>query len=97
MQLFKDKKTLLYSSLLAVVLVGGYFAFFNTKNVPDLTSTMEDPTARVSGDLLSTLSSLNVIKLDNTIFSDPAFTALSDFGVTIPLQPAGRRNPFAPI
>ena len=29
--------------------------------------------------------------------TDPVFASLTDFGVTIPPQNAGRRNPFAPV
>ncbi len=47
--------------------------------------------------LLITLAGLNTIRLDGDIFTDPVFASLTDFGVIIPPQQAGRRNPFLPI
>lgn len=71
-----------------------YFTYFSGSTAP-LTASSVDQS--VSGDLLVTLNSLHTIKLDNSIFGDPVFASLSDFGVSIPAQDAGRRNPFAPI
>lgn len=51
----------------------------------------------LSQELLTTLGKLHTIKLDPTVFSDPVFVSLTDFGVIIPPQAAGRRNPFAPV
>jgi short subunit fatty acids transporter len=56
-----------------------------------------EPSSPLSSDLLATLGSLNTITLDETIFSDETFRSLTDFGVTIPPQAIGRRNPFAPL
>ncbi len=98
MQLFKDKKTLIYGGILTILLVVAYYVMFaGNDSGPVITSTADDPNAAVSQNLLLTLNSLNVIKLDETVFSDPVFVSLSDFGVIIPAQPIGRRNPFAPI
>jgi len=98
MQLFKDKKTVIYGLVLTALLIVAYFVMFADKGEgPALTAVSEDPTSAVSRDLLKTLSSLSVIKLDESLFADPVFTSLSDFGVIIPAQPIGRRNPFAPI
>jgi hypothetical protein len=46
---------------------------------------------------LVTLSNLRTIELDESIFQEPIFMSLSDFGVVIPPEAIGRRNPFAPI
>lgn len=80
-----------------MLLVIAYFVMFAKGEQPIITTTAEDPTAEVSRDLIATLNSLNTIRLDETLFSDPVFISLSDFGVIIPAQPIGRRNPFAPI
>ena len=53
--------------------------------------------AAVGQDLLAALALLRTIQLDTSIFSDPIFESLSDWGKTIPPQPIGRRNPFAPL
>jgi hypothetical protein len=98
MQFFRNNKTSLYGGTLLILMALAYFMFFSgDSSDPLLTTTAEDPTSQVSRDLLITLTNLNVIRLDETIFTDPVFVSLSDFGVTIPPQPVGRRNPFAPL
>lgn len=73
-----------------------YFMFFSGS--PNEGAVMpENATDNVSRELVITLSNLNTIRLDNSIFTDPVFLSLSDFGVQIPLQNVGRRNPFAPF
>ena len=39
---------------------------------------------------------LQSIKLDDSIFSDPAYLALKQYQVTIPTVPLGRQYPFTP-
>lgn len=76
-----------------------YWAFFmQNGSTPALTTTDVGVTAPAQ-ELLATLAALNTIQLDahSTLFQDPAFVSLTDFGVVIPLQPVGRRNPFAPL
>lgn len=53
--------------------------------------------AVVGQDLLAALALLKTIQLDTSIFTDPIFKSLSDWGKKIPPQPVGRRNPFAPL
>ena len=97
MQFIKDNK--MYIAIIAVVLVGGwaYFTFFSGGGGGSSAVLTTDTASPLSQDVLATLSSLHTIKLDNTIFSDPVFTSLTDYGVAIPPESAGRRNPFAPI
>ncbi len=91
MNFFKTNKILTGVLVLAVFAVL-YFALYSLQSTPSLTSS--DQVSPVSQQLLVTLSNLHTIKLDGSIFSDPAFQSLTDFGVVIPSQPAGRRNPF---
>lgn len=49
----------------------------------------------VGRDLLVLLAQLKTTKLNTSIFDDPLFVSLQDFGVAIAPQPVGRRNPFA--
>ncbi len=90
------------SNILAVIigvvlLVGvGYYLISSGGSAPALTSSA-DGTSVASQQLLTTLSSLRTIKLNSGIFSDPVFVSLTDFGVVIPKQSTGRRNPFAPL
>ena len=85
--------------VVGVLLLGGlyvYVSFFSSPaSSPALTAS--DSSAALSQSLLATLQSLHTIKLDNSIFSEPSFQSLTDFGVVIPSQPVGRRNPFAPL
>ena len=48
-------------------------------------------------DLVETLLALRAVKLDGTIFTEPAFTGLTDFSTPIIPEPVGRPNPFAPL
>lgn len=94
MNFIKTNKVLLGG---IAVICGAVFLYYSYAGsaAPLLTSATE--TSPVSQELLVTLGSLRTIQLDPSLFSDPVFLSLSDFGVTIPPQQAGRRNPFAPV
>jgi hypothetical protein len=47
-------------------------------------------------DIVATLLQLRTVSLDGTVFINPAFRALQDFGSEIVTEPVGRENPFAP-
>lgn len=93
MDFLKNNKILTGVLVLAVFGVL-YFALYSYQSTPALTAS--DQVSPVSQQLLVTLSNLHTIRLDGSIFADPAFQSLTDFGVVIPSQPAGRRNPFLP-
>ncbi len=80
-----------------VVLALLYYFFFlsGPTSAPLASPTGND--SPVTQNLLVTLSSLHTIKLNGAIFADPVFISLTDFGVVIPTQNVGRRNPFAPL
>ncbi len=87
MQFIKDNKTYIILILLALAGVWAYFTYFSGGSAaPAVLST--DDTSPLSQDVLSTLSSLNTIKLDDSIFSNPVFTALTDYSVAIPPETA---------
>ena len=48
-------------------------------------------------DLVATLLQLRSVSLEGTIFGDPSFLSLQDFGSQIVPEPVGRPNPFAPL
>jgi hypothetical protein len=73
-----------------------YFAYFSGGS-SSATLSSSDANTTLSQNLLVTLQNLHTIKLDNSIFSDPAFQSLTDFGVTIPPENVGRGNPFLPL
>lgn len=58
-------------------------------------STFSAPDADVQG-VLTILNQLKAVSIDETIFSDPAFMALTDYHRNIAPQPKGRPNPFLP-
>ena len=62
--------------------------------IPGVDATSTNPL--VAKDFLVLLSNVKNIKLDDTIFSDPAFNSLHDSSITlIPDGTEGRPNPFA--
>lgn len=93
MDFLKKNKVTIGAGAAMLLMLYVYLTYFSGGTAP-LSTTSSDT---VSGDLLVTLNNLNTIKLDEGIFKDPVFMSLSDFGVTLPTQAAGRRNPFAPV
>ncbi len=89
--------------ILTVVLAGSFYSysyFFGgaTESSEVLSVTSPSPeNGDVGGDLLVTLSDLRSMKLEQSIFSDPAFQSLKNFRVELGSEPVGRDNPFAPI
>ena len=47
-------------------------------------------------EIVRLLLDMRSIRLDGSLFEDPAFRSLRDFGRSIIAEPVGRRNPFAP-
>ena len=95
-QFLKDNKMLTLGGIVVICGALVYFMFFAGPS-GDPVVVEQDETSNVSRELIITLSNLNTIRLDDSIFKDPVFLSLSDFGVQIPLQNVGRRNPFAPF
>ncbi len=95
MDILKNKK--LMGVLAGVVVVAlGYYWWSSGSSAPLLSSSGEG-TSPMSQEILVTLGQLHTIKLDPSVFTNPVFVSLTDFGVTIPPQQSGRRNPFAPV
>jgi len=62
------------------------------------TSSASSVDAAITQDFLSLLLNVQNIKLDGSIFSDPAFTSLRDSSIVLVADGTeGRPNPFAPI
>ena len=96
MSLLKNKFILL---LLAGVIVAGvvWYSFMRDKGGKLLqTEDITKPTA-VDSDVVTILLQLRAVSLSGTIFTDPAFISLKDFGRQIIPEPIGRPNPFAPL
>ncbi len=94
MQFLKDNKIYIAGVVAVAALLWIYFMYFSgSSSAPTLTSDQTD--SPISQDILVTLSNLHTIRLNDAIFSDPVFTSLTDYGVAIPAQNAGRPNPFS--
>ena len=91
-------------NLVAIVLIGavvlaGVWYVFSSDRTPSNTLLSNEILAEegdVERDILNTLLALRAVSLSGTIFSDPAFGILQDFGTQIVQEPVGRPNPFAP-
>ncbi len=94
MDILKNKT--LMGGVAAIVLLSLVYYVWNTAGSSELLSTTGG-TSPLSQEILTTLGQLQTLRLDPSLFKDPVFVSLSDFGATIPPQQAGRRNPFAPV
>lgn len=95
MDILKNKMVL---GGVAVVLLGScVYYLWNTAGQGPLLSGGGEAASPLSQEILLTLGQLHTLKLDPKLFTDPTFVSLTDFGVTIPPQNAGRRNPFSPV
>jgi hypothetical protein len=56
-----------------------------------------DPSQATASQFSATLSNINHIALDTSIFSDPGYKALRDYPVALGTAVIGRQNPFAPL
>ena len=84
-----------------VVFAIGYFYYSGGTPSPvsgSLLQTQVSPEANAaSARILSLLNQIRTLKIDTSIFKDPAYMTLTDYSVAIPAVPVGRPNPFAPI
>jgi hypothetical protein len=98
MSLLKNKIVMLV--LAGVVLAGiVWYSFLGGGGVKAPLLTTEDLTAQgaIDSDVVAILLQLRAVSLSGTIFSDPVFRSLQDFGSEIVPEPVGRQNPFAPL
>lgn len=96
MDFLKENKVPILAGVLLLAGIYVYMTYFAGSSAP-ATLTASDADATLSQHLLDTLQNLHTIKLDNAIFAEPTFQSLTDFGVIIPLEAVGRRNPFVPL
>lgn len=102
MQWIKQHKMLFLGLVIGVAAVAWYGLTQNSAPEPLLTTVSPtgsgSPTeGSADQELVATLLALRAVTLSGTIFQDPAFTSLRDFGTTIVAEPVGRPNPFAPL
>ncbi|MEK7170321.1 MAG: hypothetical protein AAB767_03475 [Patescibacteria group bacterium] len=94
-----NKRIVLGFAGILIVLLGVFFYLLagtdGSTEGPVTTLSASPLDTTLGRELLSALAELKSTKLDTSIFDDPVFASLQDFGVEIPAQPVGRRNPFA--
>ncbi len=91
-------RNLIATLVIGALVLGGMWYFFSSGGDDEelLTTTIvaeENPAER---GIVDTLLTLRAVSLSGTIFSDPVFRVLRDFGSEIIPEPTGRTNPFAP-
>jgi hypothetical protein len=96
MNLFRQYQTAFTFVIVVAVLYGGYTLFFASSSAP-VVSVTTTPGAGPDQDLVALLFQLRGIRLDNSVFADPVFKSLQDFGKDLVQEPVGRQNPFAPL
>lgn len=95
---------LIFIIIIMLIVVGVWFGLSQggaPAAVLTTTSASGAPTSAKSSvadqELVGTLLTLRAVTLAGTIFSEPAFSSLQDYGTTIVPEPVGRLNPFAPL
>jgi len=92
---------LLFIGIIIVIVGVVWYGISDTAEVPLLAADEPIPgtLAETNADqeIVGSLLALRSVNLTGTIFSDPAFTALKDFGTVLIPEPIGRPNPFAPL
>src|SRR6478609_6932883 len=100
-----ESKNGTYVAVLIIVAIsaGMYFYYKGSPNDAATSSleTLNTPEAadaqQVGNRVLALLDQINSLKIDGSIFNDPAYKTLVDYSITVPEQPVGRANPFGPI
>lgn len=92
-----SKKNLTTAALIVIVVgVIAYFLFGRGDNSPVVTA-VGAPGSEAEATFLGLASELDTVTFVGTIFTDPRFTSLRDIHTNIIQEPAGRRDPFAPL
>lgn len=98
-----SKGTIITMTIIIIIALGLYFYYKGTPEKDPLSSldavdteNLED--ANLMGSrVLTLLNQINALKIDGSIFESTVYKSLVDYTITIPEQPVGRANPFAPI
>jgi len=92
---------LLFIGIIIVIVGVVWYGISDTSDVPLLSSDEPIPgtLAETNADqeIVGSLLALRSVNLTGTIFTDPAFVALKDFGTMLVPEAVGRPNPFAPL
>lgn len=92
------KKIFLILVVIILVLAGWFWYKSGSSSESDQSSLgLEVLDEQVGEKTISLLNKMSQVKLDNSIFSNPFLETGKDNRISIPPQPVGRVNPFAPI
>jgi hypothetical protein len=88
--------------IIGIVLLALVVYFYYEGSRPTADTSFETVTANADAEavgsrVLSLLNQIRSLKIDTTVFKDPAYMSLRDYSVAIPQEDVGRENPFAPI
>ena len=85
---------------ICLTIVGGglgfYFFFYDSGTDPVLTST-NGLASDAELSFISLVGQIDPITFDTSLLSDPRFISRNDIRTAIVPEPAGRRDPFAPL
>ena len=82
-----------------MLIIGGYFLWFRDTSGPLLSAGSDVINTQADGPGSRTkqaLQTLNTITLNDSLFKDPAFLALTTYSVSIPTSDISREYPFTP-
>ena len=96
----KKYKNLLVIAVIIIVTFVAYSMFFAGKGIDTdilTSSSISGVQSSANNEILLFLINLKSIQLNDSLFQDPFFKQLKDFGRDLILEPTGRRNPFSPV
>ncbi|MCX6715965.1 MAG: hypothetical protein NT077_03030 [Candidatus Taylorbacteria bacterium] len=91
-----SKKTII-AIVVIVVLALVYFYFAGGETTSTNSMLLGAESNSVGAAELSLLNQMKSLRIDTTLFSDPAYISLVDYSTKITAQNVGRPNPFAPV
>lgn len=90
-------KTVIIVAVIAGLGFVGYNYLSKSPGGDGLVVVKNDGTSQIGAQVLTALNQLQLLKLDEKVFSDATFKSLKDFSRPIASEPVGRINPFSPI
>lgn len=107
MNFLKRYKNVILFTIIAILVIGGYFFFFTggeTEGDSTVSSETVGKGAKAApaaeskgGEILPLLLEMRSIDLKKDIFESSVFNSLESFSQQIRSQPKGRENPFSPF
>jgi hypothetical protein len=93
-----SKNVLIWAGVGVLVIAAIYFFFTMSPSTSSSGLTVSsDSGATVGTQVLSLLNQIQSLRIDTTLFNDPAYLSLVDRTVAVPAVEVGRPDPFAPL